>query len=229
MFSVLGARLLIEEVHAKSKAAALVGGIVRHARGGRGGGGHSRTSSCASDTCVLGRTVSAASSATADSVADLSEIEEARGEGGSGGRLHRCSSAWSSASTTSIAAFAADAGCTAPAGDALVPMFPPGDDPSPAMPAWLRPGHAINGGCVPAAQAGCSSWHLCLPPFLASPAGRILWMLPDEGNPSGRPQLVETDQTAFERFLLTLETCQHHLPDQYCAALASLTTERAPL
>jgi hypothetical protein len=55
-----------------------------------------------------------------------------------------------------------------------------------------------------------------------APAGRILWLLPDERDPSAKPQMVEVDQNAFERFLFTLETTTHHLPDSYSNALASL-------
>lgn len=50
----------------------------------------------------------------------------------------------------------------------------------------------------------------------------LQWMLPDEKRPDAPPQLVETDQTAFKRFLFSVETTHHHLPDTYTDALAQL-------
>lgn len=146
MFSVLGARLLIQEVHAKSRVAGLVGGLLartrtRHASGAAGG----RSS--------LQRSTSSASSASFGSslqsgAAECSEIEEALECGtqpppGGSRHLRRCSSAWSSASTASLAAFAADAGSEegskggSEGGDRALPMFPPGELRKACWSLWL--------------------------------------------------------------------------------------------
>ena len=81
------------------------------------------------------------------------------------------------------------------------------------------------------------------------PAGRILWLLRPTGNadngaaaraepPAAAPrpqqqqqpaplQLVQTDQSAFERFLFTTETATQHLPDFYAAAINALASTGA--
>jgi hypothetical protein len=189
MFSVLGARLLIEEVHAKSKVAAVVAAVVRRARGTRSGG-LERSGSTASSTAATSQACESVCGGRGcrglclDSTCELSEVEAAAAGSGGGDashRLERCGSAWSAASTSSLAAFAGDASSGAARGPALVAMFP---------------------------------------------GGKLLWLLPASTTggqqSSQRPTLVETDQTAFERFLLTLETAVHHLPDCYQQALDSL-------
>lgn len=191
MFSVLGARLLIEEVHARSRAAALVGSVLRRARGRPAHGSSasldssSEASGGAGTSYAHRRTASAASTSSLGSGAEGWEIEEAGGscDGGAASRLRRCGSAWSSASTASIAAFASG------------------------------PDHEAGGSGDGSTGAG-------LVPM--APPGRILWLLPDARDPSARPQLVETDQSSFRRFLFTLDTTHHHLPDTYSAVLASL-------
>jgi hypothetical protein len=50
-------------------------------------------------------------------------------------------------------------------------------------------------------------------------------MLPSSDG--GGLALYETEASAFQRFLVTLETAAHHLPDGYIAALASLACEVA--
>jgi hypothetical protein len=199
MFSVLGARLLIEEVHAKSKVAAVVAAVVRRARRARSGnqlansevGSLERSASNASSSAATSQACESVCGARGcrglclDSACELLEVEAAAAGSGRGGdaslRLERCGSAWSAASTSSLAAFAGDAPAGAACGPALVAMFP---------------------------------------------GGKLLWLLPasTNGGPqsSQRPTLVETDQTAFGRFLLTLETAVHHLPDCYQQALDSL-------
>lgn len=232
MFSVLGARLLIEEVHAKSAAATVVQGLLRCApRFGR----QRRSSSAAAggaaagDDGCLTRTASVASSAAsssmscevacggggcrglcaglpADSASELCCAEEAGLSRGGipahpGATHRRSSSTWSTASTASLAAFVSDpppAG-TADRGAALVPMFPPGRI------LWLLPPrHAAAGrGGKQAGAAGA--------------AGNA-----QAGGADQPPQLVETDQSAFERFLFTTETATVHLPDWYIGAIDAL-------
>jgi hypothetical protein len=134
MFSVLGARLLIQEVHAKSRLAGMVGGLLARTRRSRGAAGRRST---------LERSTSGASSASfgsslQSSTVESSEIEEALECGtqppaGGSRHLRRCSSAWSSASTASLAAFVADAASeegsegSSQGGDRALPMFPPGE------------------------------------------------------------------------------------------------------
>lgn len=246
MFSVLGARLLIEEVHAKSRAAAAVGSILRRtriARRRRGSGGSSSSEDSSStisssDAPSLARTVSSASSAAsslscelvcgaagcrglcADSASELAEADElaaalasgaaaglgsACGGGSSGtSRLQRCSSAWSTASTASIAAFAADASCGAAASDrgaSLVPMFPAGRI------LWLLPPQTSTATACTAIGGGGG----------VAPLG--VAEVSNGGGQPAPPQLVETDQSAFERFLFTTETATVHLPDFYIRAI----------
>ncbi|KAL4425931.1 hypothetical protein ABPG75_009947 [Micractinium tetrahymenae] len=241
MFSVLGARLLIEEVHAKSKAAAVVGSLLRRARlpqrrrAGSGSGSSPRSSEAGSPSSAAGdlaRTASSASSASsslacelacgaggcrglcccpADSASELAEVETLpAGLGASLGlgrsRLQRCSSAWSTASTASIAAFASEA-AGADRGAALVPMFPPGRI------LWLLP---------PTAEAQQEQG-------AASGARQQLGRQQVPGRQQQDdlpPQLVETDQAAFERFLFTTETVTLHLPDFYIRAIDAVAAQR---
>lgn len=196
MFSVLGARLLIQEVHAKSWLAGLVGGLLARTRVGR-------AAAASSGRASLERSASVASSASVHSMccssaADCSEIEEAGGSQPGGSRhLRRCSSAWSSASSASLAAFAAEAaseeGSEGGASvDRALPMFPPGEGRKAPWGRGAITAHALHASC----RWGCC----CAGPeprgCPACPAGRILWMLPDERDPSAKPQLVEVDQNA---------------------------------
>lgn len=130
MFSVLGARLLIQEVHAKSRLAGLVSRLARTGRGSGAAAGRSTLLRCGSSASTGSSLYSGAT--------ESSEIEEAAGCSGqppAGGPRHlrRCSSAWSSASTASMAAFAADAASEegseegGTGGDRARPMFPPGE------------------------------------------------------------------------------------------------------
>lgn len=58
------------------------------------------------------------------------------------------------------------------------------------------------------------------------PPGKILWMLPATGGGGSRGGTVlglyQMDQTSFRRFVVTLETAAHHLPDSYISALDRL-------
>ena len=208
MFSVLGARMLIAEVHASSRAAEVVGSLLRAARlapGGRGGAGVSaslaRTASASSASSTTSSVMCEAAcgaggcrglcsaGAAADSASELLEIEEAAAAAAQpphGGRHRRGgSSTWSSASGASIAAFAAD-----------------------------------HGGC----EGGEEGVAMGLVPLY--PPGKILWMRPATGGGGSRGGTVlglyQMDQTSFRRFVVTLETAAHHLPDSYISALDRL-------
>jgi hypothetical protein len=136
MFSTLGARMLIAEVHAASKAAAVLSFLLPVGR----------QALCGSRQCSKGR--------GADSAADLEDFVAAadvvsqHGSGGVSGGMRSRGSAWTSASTVSLAAFAgeeeADDGSEA---GAPVPMYPPGRI------LWLLPNKQQGSGDTKPASA----------------------------------------------------------------------------
>ncbi len=228
MFSVLGARLLIQEVHAKSRLAGLVRGLLTRTQTGRGSSG------AAGGRSTLERSTSSSSAGSSwqSGSTEPSEIEEAlecsaQPPAGGSRHLRRCSSAWSSASTASIAAFAADAASEegseggSPGGDRALPMFPPGEAPCVRAACWHGEGMAhcmlpVIGWCLLTAvlpldclgQLAASQVLSYAPSHITcSPAGRILWLLPDERDPSAKPQMVQVDQNAVRGLCVHVCVC----------------------
>lgn len=208
MFSALGARLLIEQVHASSRAASTVKCLLD--RSGLMPKPCAATSSLHRTTSTTTAPSSAPSSAceaacsgdncrsvcgaAADGASELQEIE-AVAASATGRHRSDGSVVWSSStSSASITAFAGDAA---------------GDNEGEAEGGDGREGGGDVGVLVP-----------------MYPPGRILWMLPSQRGGTAASGadlgLYVVDQTSFARFLLTIETAAHHLPDSYIAALDRL-------
>lgn len=220
MFSVLGARLLIEEVHATSKAAAVVGKLLQRARlpeGRRaraGGSSSPRSSDSGSPTSAAGglaRTASAASSAASSLACELAC-------GGGGCRGLCCCPVDSASELADVETPPAGLGGGSGLGRGRLQR---------CSSAWSTASTASIAAFA-SDSAGGNRGAALVPMF---PPGRILWLLPQKaeaaGGPQGQaqpreppPQLVETSQAAFERFLITLETTAAvHLPDFYIRAI----------
>lgn len=226
MFSVLGARLLIEEVHAKSRAAAAIGSLLQRStcfswrRRGGSSAGSSSSNGIKAGILPAGHTRSASAASSAGGSLSCELVC------GAGGCRGLCT-------------------CVADSASEMSEIEDASHPPSSSSTAPAAAGACIGGACrLQRCSSACSSASTAsIAAFAAEacadrgaalvpmfPPGRILWLLPPgEQKGGGREeeqaqaaaglQIVETDQSAFERFLVTLETFHVHLPDNYIQAI----------
>ncbi len=223
MFSVLGARMLIEEVHANSKAAAVVGTVLRRARlarrrvGACGGSSTGSSSGCSSPSSAAGGLARTASNAS--SAGSSLGCEAACCSGGCRGLC--CCPADSASELAEVDTPPAGLGGSSGLGRSRLQRI---------SSAWSTASTASIAAFASDA-AGSDRGSALVPMF---PPGRILWLLPQKAGAQERaggrelpPQLVETSQAAFERFLITLETTAAvHLPDFYIRAIDAVAAEQ---